>query len=102
MPDLELLPGGEEVTLLHNWTIATHLAILLNANQSEIEDITTTFPRVNVIPLQSSSLNVAGTNLLGKDRKLLIVRPDGYVGFRAPIDDRPERMAYARQDQLTP
>jgi hypothetical protein len=34
------------------------------------------------------------------EKKLLIVRPDGYVGFRGPLDKPELWQAYARQDAL--
>jgi hypothetical protein len=51
-----------------------------------------------VVP--ASDFDEEGRRLLGNENKLLIVRPDGYVGFRGSISRPSEWEAYARQDGL--
>ena len=51
--------------------------------------------------LQTSDLDAESRSLLGVNKKLLILRPDGYIGFRGPIEKRACWLDYARQDVLT-
>lgn len=50
--------------------------------------------------VKASELGAEGRRLLGKDKKVLIVRPDGYVGYRGPLETRTAWLEYARQDAL--
>jgi hypothetical protein len=55
---------------------------------------------VRVVDVRTSGLDDEGQRLLGTGNKLLIVRPDGYIGFRGSIEKRVEWQAYAQQDGL--
>ncbi len=96
MPDLHL--GG--TTLLANWHDARHLAILLGATAEQHEELTKALPRARVLSVASSDLDDYGHASLGRESKLLIVRPDGYLGFRGPMREREAWQAYIRQDAL--
>jgi 2-polyprenyl-6-methoxyphenol hydroxylase-like FAD-dependent oxidoreductase len=87
-------------TLLEDWTDGKHLAILLDSTDAEAQALTAHLTHVEVLHLQSSDLDEEGRRLLGTQKKLLLVRPDGYIGFRGPITKSAELAAYARQDGL--
>jgi hypothetical protein len=49
-----------------------------------------------VVSLSTSDLDDEGKRLLGDDGKIFVLRPDGYVGFRARMGFQVELMNYAR------
>jgi 2-polyprenyl-6-methoxyphenol hydroxylase-like FAD-dependent oxidoreductase len=98
MPDLSLKELGG---ILQDWKDAKHLAILVNAEQGEIEDLTASLRQATTRPVKSSDLDENGSGLLGQDKKILIVRPDGYIGFRGSFEHLEQLSEYARQDALT-
>jgi hypothetical protein len=102
MPDLAVSKNGGACTLLQHWTDARHLALVLTPNNSalEMESVRKGLPNAKVTALHASELDEEGRRLLGMEKKLLIVRPDGYVGFRGPLDNPEFWQAYARQDAL--
>jgi 2-polyprenyl-6-methoxyphenol hydroxylase-like FAD-dependent oxidoreductase len=102
MPDLALRTGREPGTLLGHWTEAQHLAVLLLPGEAadEVTTLRRSLVHPNVVALPVSALDDEGRRLLGSEVKLLIVRLDGYIGFRGPLQDRDGWQAYARQDAL--
>jgi hypothetical protein len=102
VPDLAVSTNGGACTLLQNWTDARHFALVLTPNGTtiEMESICTGLPNARATALHPSALDEEGRRLLGMEKKLLIVRPDGYVGFRGPLDKPELWQAYARQDAL--
>ncbi len=100
MPDLGLTNGSGASTLLQDWTAAKHRAILLDGSEAESGALQESFRFAEIVRLSVSSLDDAGRKLLGSGKKLIIVRPDGYVGFRAPLDNTSAQISYARQDCL--
>ena len=48
----------------------------------------------------TADLDDEGKHLLGREAKMLVLRPDGYVGFRSKAGYQAELMDYARQDAL--
>jgi 2-polyprenyl-6-methoxyphenol hydroxylase-like FAD-dependent oxidoreductase len=102
LPDLTLHYPGEKVTLLHEWTEARHLVLVINGSDAEVDLVRLNIPEAEVIPLHLPQLDDEGINLLGITKKIVIVRPDGYVGFRGPIARKQEWLDYARQDALLP
>jgi 2-polyprenyl-6-methoxyphenol hydroxylase-like FAD-dependent oxidoreductase len=100
LPDLDILRHGQPSTLLHNWTQAKHLAISLNATEAERREISSLLNFTQVMSLQESELDDEGRRALGIKKKLLIVRPDGYVGFRGRLDQVAELSSFAKQDGL--
>lgn len=100
MPDLTVRLNDTGTTLLSGWTEARHLAIPYNADAYELSEIKARMPVADVYPLDGSELDEQGRELLGQHKKLLILRPDGYIGFRGPIDKHDEWAAYVNQDGL--
>jgi 2-polyprenyl-6-methoxyphenol hydroxylase-like FAD-dependent oxidoreductase len=100
LPDLTLQGREEGATLLRHWKNAEHLALLINASQDEENEIHLAMPHAQLVSLHTPDLDDQGVRLLGIEKKIVIVRPDGYVGFRGPIDRVLEWRAYARQDGL--
>lgn len=101
LPDLTLRANGSRSTLLEDWTDAHHLVLPLDASEPEIGDLRASMPHARIEPINAADLDETGRRLLGSEKKLLIVRPDGYVGFRGPIDSRSGWLEYAAQDALT-
>ena len=101
MPDLALAQAGEGATLLKDWKAAKHLAIVLNGSSAEAAEIRVAAPLAELTELRTPDLDEEGLRLLGIEKKVLIVRPDGYIGFRAPIEKAAERRAYAQQVGLS-
>ena len=97
LPDLPLHNPGVRSTLLADWTSPRHQVIGLNLDKDDIKTLEQSFPRADVFPLSSNELNYEGKHLLGDDGKLFVLRPDGYVGFRAPMGFNVELMHYGRQ-----
>jgi 2-polyprenyl-6-methoxyphenol hydroxylase-like FAD-dependent oxidoreductase len=100
VPDLSLKNGDGGSSLLRDWTSAKHRVIGLNLDQDDIETLRTSVPNADVVPLSSAELGYEGRKLFGDDGKLFVLRPDGYLGFRAPMGFNVELMNYARQDGL--
>jgi hypothetical protein len=102
LPDLALSTSEGPSTLLGNWTDAKHLALFVSTNEErpEIAQIRAALPKATVVSILGSALDEEGRRLLGSEKKLLIVRPDGYIGFRGPVDDGAHWQAYARRDAL--
>lgn len=100
LPDLTIRDGNRDATLLADWTEARHMSLLLDGSEADIHELRTALPFVIVSSIPLSSLDEEGVRLLGKEKKLLILRPDGYLGFRGPFEKREEWMRYGRQDGL--
>ena len=97
MVDIEVGEQDTRTTLLESWTEFGHLAVLLNAENELAIETAADLPTVPVIALRASDLNDQGLELLGHEPKMLLLRPDGYIGFRGPITKRDEWLLYARQ-----
>ncbi len=100
MPEVTLQYPGDRTTLLSEWENAKHLAIVVNGSNAEIAMVRSDLPEAHVIPVCTSHLDDEGIGLLGVKKKVLIVRPDGYVGFRGAMKYRGEWRKYALQDGL--
>jgi hypothetical protein len=99
MPDLNLVNNGS-VTLLSHWTSAQHRIVMLNREVAKAEPITTALPNAEIVAIRSADLDDAGKNELGSEPKLVVLRPDGYIGFRGPLNRSQEFAEYVRQDAL--
>lgn len=97
LPDLPLHNPGVRSTLLADWTSPRHRVIGLNLDKDDIETLERSFPHADVFPLATNDLQYDGQKLLGDDGKLFVLRPDGYIGFRAPMGFNVELMHYTRQ-----
>ena len=84
-------------TLLRGWTQASHIAIFVNATDEEASQAAAELPSVEVVALRSSDLDDEGQALLGHESKILLLRPDGHIGFRGAVTQRDEWLLYARQ-----
>ena len=100
MPDLAL--RNRSATLLEGWTDARHLAILLEPSAADIAEVKSGLPRAKLVHIQVSDLDGEGLRALGTNSKLLIVRPDGYIGFRGVVEPHMPWVEYAEQDGLVP
>lgn len=100
MPDISIGELDSGRTLLQDWTDTRHLILLLNATDRERDELSSYFAGSRVISLHGSDLDDHGRELLGAQKKIVIVRPDGYLGLRARIDRADEWRFYARQDGL--
>jgi FAD binding domain len=102
LPDLTLLNPGDQTTLLREWKDAKHLALVINGSTIEIAQIRADLPEAEVVPIVTPQLDDEGIGLLGTKKKVIIVRPDGYIGFRGAMKYRNEWLKYAAQDGLAP
>ncbi len=99
MPDFGLRAGSSP-TLFGKWHDAEHLAVLVNSTDSAREALARRLLRTQTMSIDRSQLDDEGRRLLGTQEKIFVVRPDGYIGFRAPLSKAAELDAYARQDAL--
>lgn len=99
LPDLrwQMAPQG---ALLEEWEEPVHLALLVNGSQTHAEELRSGLRHARVISVQSGALGNEGRRLLGTGEKLLIVRPDGYVGYRGPLLPHGDWLRYVQQDAL--
>lgn len=86
------LPGttsghAKTATLLGDWQDARPLAIVLNAPPAEAELFANRLPSAKPLLVQSGQLDEEGRRALGVEPKLLLIRPDGYIGYRGPIGE---------------
>jgi 2-polyprenyl-6-methoxyphenol hydroxylase-like FAD-dependent oxidoreductase len=102
LPDLTLLNPGDQTTLLRTWTDARHLVLVINGSNLEVAQVRSDLPEADVISVCTPHLDDEGIGLLGTRKKVVIVRPDGYVGFRGAMKYRSEWRKYAIQDGLAP
>jgi hypothetical protein len=102
MPDLTLLNPGDKTTLLRDWTMAKHLALVINGSDAEKARIRSEMPEAEVMSVVTPQLDDEGIRLLGTHKKVILVRPDGYVGFRGSMAQEEERRAYAQMVGLMP
>ncbi len=98
LPDLAL--QGGPTTLLQNWTASRHLAFVLDESDTSVRAIAAILADAETISLPFSLLDETGRRMLGKEPKVLVLRPDGYVGYRGPLHNTAGLTAYATQDAL--
>jgi 2-polyprenyl-6-methoxyphenol hydroxylase-like FAD-dependent oxidoreductase len=100
LPDLHLRTPGVRSSLLQDWTASRHRVFCLNSDKDDVESLRSSMSQADVVPLATSNLEDEGRRLLGDEGKLFVLRPDGYVGFRARMGFQAELMNYARRDAL--
>jgi 2-polyprenyl-6-methoxyphenol hydroxylase-like FAD-dependent oxidoreductase len=100
LPDLQLRDSDVRTTLLQDWTVARHRVFCLNPDKDDVESLKSNLRYADVVPLASLDLDENGRRLLGDEGKMFVLRPDGYVGFRARMGFQAELMNYARRDAL--
>jgi 2-polyprenyl-6-methoxyphenol hydroxylase-like FAD-dependent oxidoreductase len=101
MPDISLAGfASRSVTILGSWTSGKHLGVAVNATEGQVAELKTALTEVDLLPIAAANVGEEGRRLLGDKPSLLLVRPDGYIGFRGPLDKSDQWRAYARQDAL--
>jgi 2-polyprenyl-6-methoxyphenol hydroxylase-like FAD-dependent oxidoreductase len=98
LPDLPLQSGIVRPSLLKDWTAPRHRVFGLNLDKDDIETLRSDLRDAEVVSLASSDFNGEARRLLGVDRKMFVLRPDGYVGFRSRMGFQAELMNYARRN----
>jgi hypothetical protein len=94
MPDLSIGEKDGANRLLQHWTEPSHFALMLNGTEDEKSRVKAQLANTSLRSLHSSDLDDQGLSMLGKEAKIVVVRPDGYVGFRGPIDKTESLLAY--------
>jgi hypothetical protein len=102
LPDLAMRDYSGGSTLLENWTEAKHMALLLEPSAEEIAEIKAGLWHTTVAAIYLRNLDRDGLRALGTGKKLLIVRPDGYIGFRGIVEPHIAWTEYAEQEGLAP
>jgi 2-polyprenyl-6-methoxyphenol hydroxylase-like FAD-dependent oxidoreductase len=87
-------------SLLKNWTDGRHLAVMFDASDAEMDEVRSGLVGARVVSVRSEELDEAGRKWMGAKKKLMIVRPDGYVGYRGGLARGDGWTAYATQDGL--
>ena len=100
MPDLTLHHPGDQTTLFREWKGPAHLALVVNGSAADVAMVRADLPEADVVTVYTPHLDDEGINLLGTKKKVVIVRPDGYIGFRGSMKYRNEWRRYALQDGL--
>jgi hypothetical protein len=100
MPDLNILMEDGARGLLADWAEAEHLAVLINITPTERAELEKQLERAKVVTIVSSQLDDEGRRLLGMERKVFIVRPDGYIGYRGSRSGGAEFASYVKQDGI--
>ena len=100
LPDLPLRNRTVRSRLLEDWTAPKHRVFGLNLDQDDIETMRNELrdADADVVSVATSDFYDDGRRLLGDDGKIFVLRPDGYVGFRARMGFNVELMNYARQN----
>jgi 2-polyprenyl-6-methoxyphenol hydroxylase-like FAD-dependent oxidoreductase len=96
LPDLPVRNLSLRSRLLEDWTAPRHRVLGLNLDNDDIETMRSELHDADVVSLATSDLYREGRRLLGDDGKMFVLRPDGYVGFRARMGFQAELMNYAR------
>lgn len=99
LPDLVLRQDGRGASLLENWRDARHVALVIDGDAAVTEGMRSELRAAEVVEVKTNELDDEGRRLLGKDPKLVILRPDGYVGYRGPLKTA-DWAVYAKQDAL--
>jgi len=102
MPDITLMSPGGKTPLLRTWTDARHLVLVINCSILEVAQVRSDLPEADVVSVCTPHLDDEGIGLLGTKKKVVIVRPDGYIGFRGTMKHRNDWRQYALQDGLAP
>jgi hypothetical protein len=95
LPDLPLQNRIVRSSLLQDWTAPKHRVFGLNLDPDDIETMKRDLPNAEVVGVATSDFYDEGRRLLGDDGKVFVLRPDGYVGFRARMGFQVELKNYA-------
>lgn len=83
-------------TLLGGWTSGRPLAILFNGTEPALAELNNSLPHSEILPIHSQELDSEGRRSFGERSSLLLIRPDGYIGFRGSADESERWRSYAR------
>jgi hypothetical protein len=72
----------------------------MNTTLREKAELEKQLVRAKVVTIASSQLDDEGRRLLGVERKVFIVRPDGYIGYRGSRSRSAEFASYVKQDGI--
>lgn len=100
MPDVSVRNHDQQISVLADWTDGKHLVVLLNARTEEQAAVSKSLPNLRIESITTARLDEGGRKLLGTEGKILVLRADGYVGFRDGFDHLRELDAYAQQNGL--
>ena len=100
MPDVNVAMEDGARGLLADWTEAEHLAVLMNATSTEKARLEMQLAHTKVVAIVASQLDDEGRRLFGVERKVFIVRPDGYIGYRGSGIGSAELASYLKQDRI--
>ncbi len=100
MPDVSVSMQDGVRGLLADWTEAEHLAVLMNATPTEKAALEMQLAQTKVVAIVTSQLDDEGRRLFGAERKVFIVRPDGYIGYRGSGVGSAELASYLKQDRI--
>lgn len=92
--------GPGNGTLLAGWTDPIHLAYVLNGSETDAQEMHSGLRHARVGLVRMAEMDNEGRRLFGAEKKLVIVRPDGYVGYRGPLVPHHDWAAYVHQDAL--
>jgi 2-polyprenyl-6-methoxyphenol hydroxylase-like FAD-dependent oxidoreductase len=98
LPDLPLQNRIGRSSLLEDWTAPKHRVFGLNLDKDDIETMKHELHDAEVVAVSTPDLDDEGRRLLGDEGKIFVLRPDGYVGFRARMGFQAELMNYARRN----
>jgi len=100
MPDINILMEDGARGLLADWAEAEHLAVLINITATERAELEKQLERAKIVAMVSSQLDDEGRQLLCMERKVFIVRPDGYIGYRGSRSSSAGFASYVKQDGI--
>ena len=101
MPDLTLSGDPAHPTLLTGWRAARHLALVLQGpDHPDSPAAPAPSLDTDTLTLNTAGLDGVAKKLLGTESKLILVRPDGYVGYRGKLEHSPQLAAYLHRVAL--
>ena len=74
-------------------------SLVLAINLPDLNELQERLPRATIVPVNSQG-DARVEHFLGAGQKIVVVRPDGYIGFRGSIKNREELDNYASKTGL--
>jgi hypothetical protein len=69
---------------------------LFNGTEPALAELKNSLPHSEILPIHSQELDSEGRRSFGERSSLLLIRPDGYIGFRGSADESERWRSYAR------